>query len=92
VKRPGEKITLVVRAELLTSYRKWWAGHAASQQIDAFIARSVKMMNITFDDIPFLVIQPQRFTGVQVDLDRRNVSKSSLVQTERLAASASANF
>jgi hypothetical protein len=50
------------------------------------------MVNITFDDIPFLVIQPQRFAGVRVNLDRRTVSKSSLVQTERLAASASANF
>jgi len=40
------------------------------------------MMNIAFDDIPFLMIQPQRFTSVQVDLDRCNVSKPSLVQTE----------
>jgi len=91
-KRTGEKITLIVRAELLTSYRKRRTGHAASEQVHAFIARSVKMVNIAFDDIPFRVIQTQRFAGVRINLDRGAVRKSSLVQTERLAASACANF
>ena len=54
--RSRKKITFVIRTELFTGYRKRGTGNTARKQIYAFIFFCVEMMNIAFDDIPFLMI------------------------------------
>ena len=89
----GEQVTLVGAAELLAGDRERRARHTARDQVDAGEGVAIHVGDVVFDDLPVIAaVAAQRLARVRVELDRGRVPEAGLLETERLAASASTDL
>ncbi len=67
----GEKVALVVGAELFSRFRERRTGNAAGQQIYALELLRREITHIPFHHIPVRTVQAKRLTGMAVKLHMR---------------------
>ena len=87
-----EQVALVILAQLLAGHRKGRTRQTPSEQVHAFERPSIEGVHVGRSDIPQRPIERERLGAIGINFDQRFVLKSSLLQTERLTASTSAEF
>jgi hypothetical protein len=87
----GKQIAVIIAAELLSSDRERRTGNSAGQQIcAASVRRSIEFVEIFFDDVPLGPVETKSVACVMIDLERSEVLKPGVLETQRLAAAAGA--
>jgi hypothetical protein len=90
--RLWEKISFVVRAELLARLGKRGAWNAAGNKINALIGRAGKPPHIPFDDVPLWPIESERCASRWLDLDQCDMIEPGPLKPVCLPAGSRADF